>query len=209
MEWRVSSGLTDYAEALSFMTSRIAGIAQGREDEVIWFLEHSPVYTRGVSAKDGDLLSKDVFPVVSVSRGGGYSYHGPGQRVVYVMMDLKRRKLDIRSYVRCLGLWAQETLSEFVPSCYFDSDTIGVWVSCNGVEKKIAAFGVAVRKWVSYHGFAVNICTNLGDYNGIVPCGMPSSAVTSLEELGVRIPFEGFDAALRRKFAAVFLHEDA
>ncbi|MGN7661356.1 MAG: lipoyl(octanoyl) transferase LipB [Anaplasma sp.] len=209
MEWRVSRGLTDYREALSFMTYRIAGIAQGHEDEVIWLLEHSPVYTRGVSAKDGDLLSENMFPVVSASRGGGYSYHGPGQRVIYVMMDLKRRKLDIRSYVRCLGLWAQEALSEFVSGCYFDGNTIGVWVSRGGVEKKIAAFGVAIRKWVSYHGFAVNVCTNLRDYNGIVPCGMPSSAVTSLEELGVRIPLEDFDAALRRKFAAIFLHEDA
>ena len=205
VEWRVSDGMVDYKTALDFMTSRVGGILKGIESEMVWLLEHPSVYTAGTSAKDEELLSESTFPVIRVTRGGRYSYHGPGQRVVYVMLHLGRRdKRDVRLYVRNLGLWVVNTLAEFAIDSHFDSNNTGVWVQCNGQEKKIAAFGIAISRWVTYHGFSVNISTDLNNYLGIVPCGMAGSSVTSLQDLGVAVSFEEFDAVLQQKFDAIF-----
>ncbi|AGZ79052.1 lipoate-protein ligase B [Anaplasma marginale str. Dawn] len=206
VEWRVSDGMVDYKAALDFMTSRVYGILEGRESEMVWLLEHPSVYTAGVSAKDGELLSENKFQVVRTTRGGKYSYHGPGQRVVYVMLHLGRRdKRDVRLYVRNLGLWVVGTLAEFGIDSHFDDDNTGVWVQYSRQAKKIAAFGIAIRRWVTYHGFSVNISTDLGCYSGIVPCGIAGSHVTSLQDLGVTVTFEEFDAVLQQKFDTIFL----
>ena len=205
MEWRVSDGAVPYGVALDVMASRVDGILTGKQSDMVWLLEHHSVYTAGTRAKDGELLSGSKFPVVRTTRGGGYSYHGPGQRVVYVMLNLGRRnERDVRLYIGRLGLWVVNSLAKFGICSSFDSNNVGVWVRCGGREKKIAAFGVAIRRWVTYHGFSVNISTDLSSYSGIVPCGAAGSSATSMQDLGVAVPFEEFDAVLRREFGAIF-----
>jgi lipoyl(octanoyl) transferase len=214
VEWRVSQGLTPYADALAFMDERAGAIAAGAAPEQVWLLEHPPVYTAGTSAKDADLVEAR-FPVFRTGRGGQYTYHGPGQRVAYVMLDLKRRRPDIRAFVAALEAWIIASLSAFDVKGGRREDRVGVWVARpdkprgiggENAEDKIAAIGIRVRRWVSLHGVSLNVAPDLTHFSGIAPCGIRTAhyGVTSLDDLGVRASMSDVDAALAREFAAIF-----
>ena len=204
IEWRTSDNLVDYEQAVAEMEARVAAIRDGTAGEMIWLLEHPPLYTAGTSAQDSDLLEAR-FPVYQTGRGGEYTYHGPGQRVAYVMLDLKEHGGDVRGYVRNLEQWIIDTLAEFGVKGERREGRVGVWVvHPGGAESKIAALGVRVRKWVSFHGIAINVNPDLGHYTGIVPCGISEHGVTSLAALGVDATIADVDAALKRTFGGVF-----
>ncbi len=207
VEWAVSGGLVDYPFAVEAMEARAAAIAAGEAPELVWLLEHPPLYTAGVSSKDGDLLDAGRFPVHRSGRGGQFTYHGPGQRVAYVMLDLNRRGKDVRTFVRGLEQWIIGALGEFgVPADVRDG-RVGVWVERKGPgwsrEDKIAAIGVKVRKWVSFHGISLNVEPDLSHFGGIVPCGIQEHGVTSLVDLGVPATMDEADEALRVSFRRV------
>ena len=207
-EWAVSPGLVDYPFAVAAMEARAAAIAAGEAPELVWLLEHPPLYTAGVSSKDADLLDAGRFPVHRTGRGGQFTYHGPGQRVAYVMLDLNRRGRDVRAFVRGLEQWIIGALGEFgVPADVRDG-RVGVWVERKGPgwrrEDKIAAIGVKVRKWVSFHGVSLNVEPDLDHFAGIVPCGIQEYGVTSLVDLGVPATLDEADEALRVSFRRVF-----
>ncbi|QJC27324.1 lipoyl(octanoyl) transferase LipB [Anaplasma platys] len=205
VEWKTSCGLVEYSEACTTMIERVDGIIRGDQEELVWLLEHQPVYTAGTSAKPEELLDDNLFPVLNTTRGGKYSYHGPGQRVVYVMLDLKRRdQCNIREYVRNLGNWIVNTLVALGVDSYFDKTNIGVWVKNGAHSEKIAAMGIRLRKWVTYHGVSINVSTDLSHYAGIIPCGLAGLGVTSLRKLGKDVSMEVLDEVLRREFAKVF-----
>lgn len=205
VEWRTSPGLVPYPEALAAMEERVAAVREGRAPELVWLLEHPPLYTAGTSADPRELLAPDRFPVYATGRGGRYTYHGPGQRVAYLVLDLKRRGGDVRRYVGALEEWVIRTLAVFGVRGERREGRVGIWVARgDGREEKIAAIGVRVRRWVSYHGVAINLCPELDHFQGIVPCGISEHGVTSLHALGVRIGMPELDAALRRSFARVF-----
>ena len=209
VEWKVEFSQVDYQEAISFMQERVENIASGLQNELIWLLEHSSLYTAGTGAKVEDLLINNLFPVYAASRGGKYTYHGPGQRIIYVMLNLKMRNMcNVKLYVETLGRWIVKTLSHFSIKSYFNPDLIGVWVHNNGTEKKIAAFGIRIRKWITYHGVSINIFTDLAHYLGIIPCGIKDYGITSLKELGVNVSYEEFDIVLKKKFYEVFSCEN-
>lgn len=208
VEWAVSEGPVAYEAAVAAMEARAAAIAAGEAAELVWLLEHPPLYTAGVSAKDGDLLDATRFPVHRTGRGGQFTYHGPGQRVAYVMLDLNARGRDVRTFVRGLEQWIIGALGEFgVPADVRDG-RVGVWVERKGPgwsrEDKIAAIGVKVRKWVSFHGVSLNVEPDLGHFTGIVPCGVADHGVTSLVDLGVPATMDEADAALKTSFQRVF-----
>jgi lipoyl(octanoyl) transferase len=206
VEWRVSSTPVPYPEAVEQMETRVSAISEGRVPELVWLLEHPPLYTAGSSAKDRDLL-EPRFPVFKTGRGGQYTYHGPGQRVVYLMLDLKRRKPDIRAYVRDLERWLIETLSRLGVHGETRAGRVGIWVPRKGGgEDKIAAIGVRLRKWVSYHGVSLNVAPDLTHYSGIVPCGIgaDTGGVTSLEALGAETAMDKIDETLRLSFISIF-----
>ncbi len=202
--WRRSRVPVPYPEALAFMERRVAEIRAGTAPETVWLLEHPPVYTAGTSARPEDLL-EPRFPVYEVGRGGRFTYHGPGQRVGYVMLDLGRRGRDVRRFVWMLEEWLIGTLAEFGIRGERREGRIGIWVALpGGGEGKIAALGVRVRRWVTYHGVSLNIDPELSHFSGIVPCGLGQFPVTSMAALGVAATVEAVDAALARRFAAVF-----
>lgn len=214
VEWRVSDGLVGYEEAVAFMEARVAQIAAGNAPECVWLLEHPPIYTAGTSARDADLLDPR-FPVHRTGRGGQFTYHGPGQRIAYVMLDLTRRRRDARAYVCGLEAWLIATLAELGVTGERREARVGVWVErpdkppgLDGetAEDKIAAIGVRLRQWVSFHGIALNVAPDLSHFSGIAPCGVREShlGVTSLKDLGVDAGMADVDAALRRNFARVF-----
>ena len=203
MEWRVEAGLTDYLSAVETMEARAAAIRDGTADELIWLVEHPPLYTAGTSADEAELLDAKRFPVFSSGRGGRYTYHGPGQRVVYVMADLDRRGRDLRAYVGALEQWVIATLARLDVVATTAPGRIGVWVATPAGEAKIAAIGVRVRRWVTFHGLAINAAPNLGHFAGIVPCGLEGYAVTSLAALGGRADLAGLDAALAASIPAL------
>ena len=207
-EWAVSTGYVDYPLAVEIMEARAAAIAAGEAPELVWLLEHPPLYTAGVSSKDGDLLEADRFPVHRTGRGGQFTYHGPGQRVAYVMLDLNRRGKDVRAFVRGLEQWIIGALGEFGVEADVREGRVGVWVERKGPgwrrEDKIAAIGVKVRKWVSFHGISLNVEPDLGHFTGIVPCGINEHGVTSLVDLGVAATMDEADEALRASFRRVF-----
>jgi lipoyl(octanoyl) transferase len=207
-EWAVSTGYVPYDEAVAAMEARAAAIAAGEADELVWLLEHPPLYTAGVSAKDGDLLEPDRFPVHRAGRGGQFTYHGPGQRVAYVMLDLNRRGRDVRAFVRGLEDWIIGALGDFGVEAGVRDGRVGVWVERKGPgwsrEDKIAAIGVKVRRWVSFHGISLNVEPDLSHFGGIVPCGITEHGVTSLVDLGVLATMDEADAALKRSFERVF-----
>lgn len=208
VEWRTSEALVPYPEALAAMERRVVGIRDHGEPELVWLLEHPPLYTAGTSAAADELLDPARFPVYSAGRGGRYTYHGPGQRIAYVQLDLKRRSGDIRRYVHQLEELAIRTLAGFGVQGERRPGRIGIWVVLpGGQEAKIGAIGVRVRRWVSYHGLAINLCPQLEHFAGIVPCGISEYGVTSLHALGVPASFEDLDAALRASFAQVFEEE--
>ncbi len=214
VEWRISDGLIDYAQAVALMEARAEAIASGTAPEQVWLLEHPPLYTAGTSAKADDL--KDArFPVHKTGRGGQFTYHGPGQRVAYVMLDLKRRRPDVRAYVAALESWIIATLATCNIRGERREDRVGVWVkrpdkpaalTGDGAEDKIAAIGVRLRRWVSFHGISLNVDPELSHFSGIVPCGISDShfGVTSLADLGLTITTSEADMILRREFEAIF-----
>lgn len=227
MEWRLSTTPVQYEEALAFMEQRVEGIIAGQEEECIWLLEHPPLYTAGTSAKPADLLDKNALPVYDIGRGGEYTYHGPGQLVAYVMLDLKKlfapSPPDLRAYIQYLEQWIIRSLSEFDVEGTIREGMIGVWVrqktertadstsaaamsSCERQEarsgniNKVAAIGVRVRKWVSFHGLCINVSPDLTHYQGIVPCGISEFGVTSLETLGISADIEEMKKVLKKRF---------
>ncbi|HWE05178.1 MAG TPA: lipoyl(octanoyl) transferase LipB [Rhizomicrobium sp.] len=204
VEWRVEEGLVAYPRAVEFMENRVARIADGLAPELIWLIEHPPIYTAGTSAKPSDLLDCR-FPVFQTGRGGQFTYHGPRQRVAYVMLDLRLRKADVRAFVRNLEEWIIRTLARFGIAGERRDGRVGIWVvRGNGSEDKIAAIGVRVRRWVTFHGVALNVSPNLDDFGGIVPCGVRGHGVTSLADLGIGASMAGVDAALRAEFENAF-----
>lgn len=213
VEWHVTDGFVDYETAVAEMNSRTDAIRQGTARERVWLVEHSPLYTAGTSARDGDLLDKGRFPVHRTGRGGEFTYHGPGQRVAYVMLDLKRRREDVRAFVAALEEWIIRSLDHFAIRGERREDRVGVWVSrpdrpalSDGrpAEDKIAAIGIRLRKWVSLHGIAVNVEPDLSHFGGIVPCGVSGYGVTSLVDLGLPVTMADYDVALRAAFIEVF-----
>jgi len=184
VEWRTSPDLVPYEAAVSAMEDRAAAIFAGVAPELVWFLEHPPLYTAGTSAKAGDLLDAARFPVYAAGRGGQYTYHGPGQLVVYVLLDLNRRGRDVRRHVRRLEEWVIAALTDYGVTGAARDDRPGVWVRDGAREEKIAAIGVRVRRWVTFHGTAINVSPDLSHFAGIVPCGIEDAGVTSLERLG-------------------------
>ncbi len=203
IEWRVAEDLVDYPAAVDFMERRVAQIADGRAPELVWLLEHPPIYTAGTSANPSDLLDAR-FPVFRTGRGGQFTYHGPGQRVAYVMLDLRRRKDDVRGFVRGLEEWLIRALARLGVKGERREGRVGIWiVGEGGAEDKIAAIGVRVRRWVTYHGIALNVAPDLEHFSGIVPCGVRGHGVTSLAALGVRATTAEVDAALQTEFGNV------
>jgi lipoyl(octanoyl) transferase len=204
--WAVSPGRVGYEAAVAAMEARAEAIAEGREGELVWLLEHPPLYTAGVSAKPADLLSPDRFPVFKSSRGGQFTYHGPGQRVAYVMLDLSARRKDVRAYVAALEGWIIDALAAFNVDGQVRKGRVGVWVEHGAPkrEDKIAAIGVRLRRWVSFHGISLNVEPDLGHFAGIVPCGVTEHGVTSLVDLGLPVSLAEVDAALKASFERVF-----
>jgi lipoyl(octanoyl) transferase len=204
VDWIIADGLVAYPEALAAMKARAAAIAEGTASEAVWLLEHPPLYTAGTSATAGDLLAPDRFPVYDAGRGGQYTYHGPGQRVAYVMLDLRERGRDVRCLVQGLEGWLIDTLAAFNVRAERREGRIGVWVrrpdKGAGREDKIAAIGVRVSKWVTFHGIALNVAPELGHFSGIVPCGIADQGVTSLEDLGQLASMQDVDIALKAAF---------
>jgi lipoyl(octanoyl) transferase len=205
IEWKIGSNLIDYEEALSFMEERVAEIHLGTARELVWFVEHPPLYTSGTSSKESDLLAPKRFPVYYAGRGGQYTYHGPGQRVVYVMLDLNKRGRDVRKFVADLERWIIESLAEFNIIGETREGRVGVWVERQGGrEDKIAAIGVRVRKWVTFHGICINVEPDLSHYTGIVPCGISDHGVTSLVDLGLPVNMDDLDATLKKTWGKIF-----
>lgn len=209
IEWKHTDGLVPYEEALAFMEARVADISAGTASECIWLLEHPPLYTAGTSAKREDLVAPDRFPVYEARRGGQYTYHGPGQRVVYVMLDVAKRGRDVRCFVRDLERWVINTLAEFNVTGEIREGRVGVWVeredkplTATGAktEDKIAAIGIRLRKWISFHGISINVEPDLEHFSGIVPCGITEHGVTSLVDLGLPVTMDDLDVALKATF---------
>ena len=212
VDWIISDGLTGHDEAVAFMEARVAAILAGEADECIWLVEHPPLYTAGTSAKPQDLLNPR-FPVHPTGRGGQYTYHGPGQRIVYVMLDLNRRGRDVRAFVAQLEEWVIAALAEFGVTGRISEGRVGVWVQrpekpalFDGSmhEDKIAAIGIKLRRWVSFHGISINVEPDLSHYDGIVPCGISGHGITSLVDLGLPVGMDDLDNALRHSFKATF-----
>jgi len=213
VSWITSDNEVPYPHALAEMERRVGGIIAGTADEAVWLLEHPPLYTAGTSARPEDLIEPGRFPVFTARRGGQYTYHGPGQRVAYVMLDLNRRGRDLRRYVHALERWVIETLAEFGVRGEIREGRVGVWVArpdkppnADGSprEDKVAAIGVRVRKWVTFHGISINVDPDLSHFDGIVPCGIREHGVTSLVDLGLPVTMEDLDVALRKTFDRIF-----
>ena len=217
VEWRIEPGFTPYEDAVALMEARAEAIRAGAADELIWLVEHPPLYTAGTSAKAADLTDPDRFPVHETKRGGQFTYHGPGQRVAYVMLDVGARGHDVRKFVGQMEDWVIRTLAEFNVTGERRAGRVGVWVTRpekpplpNGTphEDKIAAIGVRLRKWVSFHGLSINVEPDLSHYSGIVPCGISDHGVTSLVDLGLPVTMEDVDVALKRTFDLAFRAKD-
>lgn len=213
VQWAVSTGYVDYEPAVAAMEARVAAIAAGEAEEVVWLLEHPPLYTAGTSADVSDLIDPDRFPVFATGRGGEYTYHGPGQRVAYVMLDLKRRRQDVRAYVAALEEVVIRTLEKMNVRGERREDRVGVWVrrpekpllpDGSMAEDKVAALGIRLRRWVSFHGLSINVDPDLGHFSGIVPCGITQYGVTSLVDLGLPVMMPDVDIRLRESFEEVF-----
>ncbi|MEM7399422.1 MAG: lipoyl(octanoyl) transferase LipB [Pseudomonadota bacterium] len=212
VEWRTSDEPVGYPDALAWMDERVHRLILGDADECVWLLEHPPLYTAGTSARPSDLIDP-MFPVFKSRRGGQYTYHGPGQRVVYAILDLNRRGRDVRAYIARLEAWIIATLDEFQVQGQVREGRVGVWVmrpdrppDPDGAvaEEKIAAIGVRIRRWIAFHGFSINVDPDLGHFSGIVPCGITNHGVTSLVDLGLPVGMADVDLALRRRFEDVF-----
>ena len=204
-EWQTTDAQVPYPEAIAVMEERVNGIITGTASELIWLLEHPPLYTAGSSAQDDELLHAPPFPVYTTGRGGRYTYHGPGQRIGYVMLDLSLRRQDVRAYVHEIEEWLIQTLACLGVTGERREDRVGIWVRHpDGQEEKIAALGIRIKKWVTFHGFALNVAPNLDHFGGIVPCGLHQYGVTSLHALGVTRDMRVVDDALRTTFQNIF-----
>jgi lipoyl(octanoyl) transferase len=204
VRWEVANGLVPYEEAVARMEREVANIAAGKVDELVWLVEHPALYTAGTSARDSDLLSPQRFPVHATGRGGQYTYHGPGQRVAYVMLDLKHRGQDVRAFVAALEDWLIATLASFNVRGERREERVGVWVLRGTREDKIAAIGIRLRHWVTYHGISLNVDPDLSHFDGIVACGVTGHGVTSLVDLGLPITISDADIALKNNFHKIF-----
>ena len=213
VEWIISDRLIEYQSAIDWMEVRVNDISAGRAGEAIWLLEHPPLYTAGTSARAADLIEPDRFPVYATRRGGQYTYHGPGQRVAYVLLDLNKRGKDVRDFVQKLERWIINTLDQFNVRGETREGRIGVWVERpekpllpdgSHTEDKIAALGIRLRKWVSFHGLSINVDPDLSHFDGIVPCGIAQHGVTSLVDLGLPITLQDVDIVLQQEFDKVF-----
>ncbi len=205
IEWLKSDKQIEYLSAVEFMEERVKLISEGIKPELVWLLEHPAIYTAGISANVQELSVEATLPVFQTSRGGKYTYHGPGQRVIYLMLDLKRRnKCDVKLYIKNLSTWIINSLRHFSIDGEFKSDRIGVWVNTDGKEEKIAAFGIKIRKWVTYHGIALNVYPNLSHYNSIIPCGIKDYGITSMKKLGIEVSLDVVDEVLQKEFYKVF-----
>ncbi|MHA1559375.1 MAG: lipoyl(octanoyl) transferase LipB [Alphaproteobacteria bacterium] len=205
VEWRVSDGLVPYPEAVGQMEKRVAEILAASAEELVWLLEHPAIYTAGTSAKRSDLIDPGRFPVFSTGRGGQYTYHGPGQRIAYVMLDLNKRAKDVRCFVSYLESWLITTLATFGIAGERRPDRVGIWIpGKDGGDAKIAAVGVRVRRWATFHGVAINNAPDLEHYAGIVPCGVTAHGVTSLKDQGVDVSMSDLDSALKAAFTDTF-----
>ena len=200
IEWRTSDSPVAYPDALAFMEQRAAAIRAGSEPECVWLLEHPPLFTAGTSADRAELFNPLGFPVFEAGRGGRYTYHGPGQRVGYVMIDLEKRGKDIRRFVHALEQWVIDALARFAVNARRAEGRIGIWVGEGASEAKIGALGVRVKRWVTLHGFSINVAPDLAHFSGIVPCGIAEFGVTSLAELGKQIALQRVDDALKSNF---------
>jgi lipoyl(octanoyl) transferase len=200
----IARGLVDYETAVARMEAEAAAIAEDRATELLWLVEHPPIYTAGTSAKPADLVDANIFPVFQTGRGGQYTYHGPGQRVAYVMLDLKKRGGDVRAFVAGLERLIISTLAEFGIAGEVREDRVGVWVQHGAGEDKIAAIGIRVRRSVTFHGLAINVSPDLSHYDGIVPCGVSDHGVTSFAKRGVKASMADVDVALLRHFTEIF-----
>ena len=203
LEWKVTDSLVPYPEALAHMEARADAIAAGTANEEVWLLEHPPIYTAGTSADDSDLIDAR-FPVYRTGRGGQFTYHGPGQRIGYVMLNLKDRNPDVRAYVRDLEQWLIETLALFNVKGERREGRVGIWVQRGAREDKIAALGVRIRHWVTFHGVALNVEPDLTHFTGIVPCGVREHGVTSLADLGIAVSMAEVDIAMKQSFGKIF-----
>ena len=204
-DWAVSAAPVDYPVAVAAMEARVAAIRAGRAPEQVWLLEHPPIYTAGTSASPAELRDAGAFPIYATGRGGRYTYHGPGQRIAYVMLDLRRRGRDVRAFVRALEQWVIAALARFGVVGERRPGRVGIWIDLGGGrEAKIAAVGVRVRHWITFHGVSINVAPDLGHYAGIVPCGVAAHGVTSLADLGVAASMEELDGALEATFEPVF-----
>lgn len=213
VDWVISAGLTPYPDALATMEARAEAIAAGTANEMVWLVEHPPLYTAGTSARSADLISPDRFPVYDARRGGEYTYHGPGQRVVYVMLDVGKRGRDVRRFVQDLERWIIAALDRFNVTGEIREGRVGVWVARpdkplmeNGLiaEDKIAAIGIRLRKWISFHGLSINVDPDLTHFDGIIPCGIRNHGVTSLVDLGLPVTMDDLDVALQATFGTIF-----
>ena len=204
IEFETTKGLIDYQKALVVMEARVTGIHEGSETELIWFVEHPPVYTAGTNSNKNDLLNPTRFPVHQVGRGGQYTYHGPGQRVVYIMLNLNKRGKDVRGFIHNLEQVVINTLTEFGITGERRPGRVGIWVNETETEKKIAAIGIRIRHWITFHGISININPNLEHFSGINPCGISEFGVTSLTNLNVNCTIEDFDTALKEHFSKIF-----
>ena len=204
VRWEIARGLVPYEAAVARMEAEVAVIAAGEADELVWLVEHPALYTAGTSAKEADLISPQRFPVHATGRGGQYTYHGPGQRVAYVMLNLKRRGQDVRAFVTALEDWLIATLENFNVRGERREDRVGVWVQRGTREDKIAAIGIRVRRWVTYHGISLNVDPDLTHFDGIVPCGVSDHGVTSLVDLGLPVTISDADIALKTNFRKIF-----
>jgi len=202
-EWKISDAPVAYPEALALMEARAAAIAEGSASEMVWLLEHPPIYTAGTSANDADLIDAR-FPVYHTGRGGQFTYHGPGQRVGYAMLDLKQRNPDVRAYVQDLEQWLIEALALFNVKGERREGRVGIWVQRGMKEDKIAALGVRIKRWVTFHGVALNVDPDLSHFAGIVPCGVKAHGVTSLADLGIMVTMADVDVALKQSFKKIF-----
>jgi len=205
-EWITLPGHTEYSRAIKLMEQKLQAVIEGSADEAIFLLEHHDVYTAGTSFNKAELLEPDKFPVIYTGRGGKFTYHGPGQLIIYPILDLRKQNCtkDIKLYVRNLEKWIINTLAQLNVKAYTIKDMVGIWVELNNAPAKIAAIGVRVRKWVTYHGVAVNISTNIENYSGIIPCGIDNFSVTSLNKLGVDISVQEFSSILKEEFNKIF-----
>ncbi len=204
VEWIKLSGLSEYNKTLITMEQKLQDVIDHKSPESIFLVEHEDVYTAGSSHNKNDLLGKNEIPVVYTGRGGKFTYHGKGQRVIYPLLDLRKREQDLKLYVRNLEGWIISTLERLGVEAYTIKDMVGIWVNNNNQPAKIGAIGVRVKKWVTYHGIAVNIHTNLQNYGGIIPCGISKFPVTSLKELGIGIEMQDFDSILQEEFNKIF-----